>query len=239
MPPAAKRSKPLPATWVLRTLASSWTDVPGIPGRGTGLPGGPAAFTGGSLGPLRRCRGWGDRALVWQVDGRLPTSPRPLPGRGGMSEAGEESEHLLEFSCIRRRNFPSSKGGLDLPQRGLLCAGGGGPLRGCSAHGFRASFPEMPGFLCGGGEGSGAWRDCTGFPVGTMPRVGGRPQVRGSGFPEDGPGPPRALPAPLRQEVRGPGPPAPDPRGADGPGGTAHKTLGTWFYSGAHLGPRL
>lgn len=146
MPPAAKRSKLLPATWVLRTLASSWTDVPGIPGRGTGLPGGPAAFTGGSLGPLRRCRGWGDRALVWQVDGRLPTSPPPLPGRGGMSEAGEESEHLLEFSCIRRRNFPSSKGGLDLPQRGLLCAGGGAHCGGALPTGSVLASQKCPAF---------------------------------------------------------------------------------------------
>lgn len=154
--------------------------------------------------------------------------------------------------------FSASRGGISLPRwkgwtsPGVGCVGcvGVGDAAGWGGLccGLPANFQEKAGSLLGGGgsRGSGACCDCSGFPVGKLPRVGGRPWVRGSGLPEDGSWACQSPPG--RQEVRGPGPPVPDPRGADISGYSMG--CGTWFLprgpaqakccrTGLSVGPRL
>lgn len=129
------------------------------------------------------------RALVGVADGRtnrpltpIVRPPPPLRGRfqaGRGYEAGRRS-HLFLFFCFKRRNFPSSVEGLDLPRRGLCRVCGCG--RCCC--GLPANFQEKAGCLLGGagGRGSVACCDCSGFPGPALPGVGGG-LGRGSGLP--------------------------------------------------------
>lgn len=103
---------------------------------------------------------------------------------------------------LREKEFPLLDGRAGPPQAWAVgvCGLGGGtqcgeplPVGSLLTSKKRLAFsPEAE-------KGQEAQCDCTGFPVGMMPRVGGRPQVRGSGFPEDGSqasqSPPRAFEA--------------------------------------------
>lgn len=108
------------------------------------------------------------------------SAPGALLAREGCVRPGMGSKHLFPFFCVRRRGTARSVGCWGMWVWEVL-------LGGTSACGFSADFQESADFLPrGGGKGSGTPCDGSGFPVGTMPRVGGRPQVRGSGLPEDG-----------------------------------------------------
>lgn len=105
----------------------------------------------------------------------------------GHVRRGKESEHLFPFFCFRRRNFPSLMEGLDLPKCGCVgCVGVGGSTRGLLPVASLLTSKKRLAFPSEEAKGQEAQCDCSGFPVGTMPRVGGRPRVRGNGLPEDG-----------------------------------------------------
>ena len=152
-----------------------------------------------------------------------------------MCEAGEDAGHLFGVFCFRTGISPPD--GRAGPPRvwavGVCGVGGGAWAGGTSACGFPADFPETPGSLPGGGEGSGAPASCPGFPVGTMPEWEGGPRSEEVAFRkmafQASRNPPRAL------EAGGERPSQP-PTSALSPGGTdvrGHGTLSTWFLPGA------
>lgn len=188
------------ARWqqALRGLQTGWTRARWLESQEGDRPGWRAAAGTGRGGGA--ARPW---LCVWGEGGELtgpcsPGLPRlPLPQRLSQpgSGVGEGCASVSVF-LLREVECPSCWKGRAVCGcgRGRRCRWGGVCL-----PWFPAGFQEAPGCLPGGG-GRGCNR--TGFPLGPMPRRGGRPGVRGSGLP--GGWPPRALRAGQEAEAQAP-----------------------------------